>query len=132
MERVLLFSENKEMFEITKKIAGDEYILRWCTYKYIEENKYPQVDIVIMHFEEQITKGGAYEAIIRVRGRLGHLIPILVVIEGGTPQDYFLTLKLGAFDYLETVDNLQEYKKKIEATILWKWYLKKYGSVVQQ
>lgn len=132
MEQILLFSESKEIFETTQKLIGDEHKLTWCTYKCLKENTYLCSDIVIMHFDEQMTRVGTYKSIIRVKGRLGHSTPILAVIEGGTPQDIFLTLRAGAFDYLETVENSQDYKKKIEAIVLWKWYLKKYCSGVKR
>jgi len=45
---------------------------------------------------------------------------------GGTTQDIFSTLRTGVYDYIETLDNLQKYQKKIENLILWSWYLKKY------
>lgn len=47
----------------------------------------------------------------------------------GTTQDIFSILRAGAYDYLGTMENLQEYRKKIEDTMLWNWYLKKYGSI---
>lgn len=60
---------------------------------------------------------------------LEHAIPILTIIDSGTTQDIFSILRAGAYDYLGTMENLQEYRKKIEDTMLWNWYLKKYGSI---
>lgn len=131
MEKVLLFSNHKEIFEVTNKIIEGKYKLLWCTYDLLKENQYPYSDVVIMHFDKKMIKRGTFEPIIKVKGRLGHTIPILVLIEDGTTQDIFSTLKAGAYDYLETVANLQEYRKKIEDIILWDWYLKKYGSEVK-
>lgn len=126
MEKVLLFSNNEEIFEITNRIIEGKYKLIWCTYDLLKKSQYPYSDVVIMHFDEKMTKNGTFESIIRVKGRLGHTIPILTLIEGGTPQDIFSTLKAGAYDYLETVENLQEYRKKIKDIISWNWYIKKY------
>jgi len=53
-------------------------------------------------------------------------MPILALIEKGTPQDIFLILEAGAYDYMEITDSKQNYEKKIEELILWDWYLKKY------
>lgn len=50
---------------------------------------------------------------------LGNTIPILALIENGTKQDIFSALKAGVYDYLENVEDLQEYQKKIEETLLW-------------
>lgn len=43
---------------------------------------------------------------------LGNTIPILALIENGTKQDIFSILKAGVYDYLENVEDLQEYQKK--------------------
>lgn len=131
MEKVLLFSNYKEMFEMTNRIIEGKYQLIWCNYNLLQENQYPYFDVVIMHFDKKVIKIGTFELIIKVNGRLGHTILILALIEGGTTQDIFSTLKAGAYDYLDTVENLQEYQKKIEDIILWDWYLKKYGSGVK-
>jgi len=41
-------------------------------------------------------------------------------------QDIFSILKIGVYDYIETIDDLEKYQKKIQDIILWDWYLKKY------
>lgn len=76
----------------------------------------------------KMVEKGTFEFIIRVKGMLGNTIPILALIENGTKQDIFSILKAGVYDYLENVEDLQEYQKKIEEILLWVWYLKKYGS----
>ncbi len=127
MEKVLLFSDEQKIFEVTNKVLKEEYEFVWCTYAGLNENRYTKADIVIMHFDEQMTKEGTFWQIVKVKGRLGHSIPILAIIEGGTPQDIYAALKAGAYDYLETVENVREYKKKIKDIFLWSWYIKKYG-----
>lgn len=47
-------------------------------------------------------------------------------IENGSMQDIFSVLKIGVYDYIETIDDLEKYQKKIQDIILWDWYLKKY------
>ena len=129
MERVLLFSDNKEIFGVTNKIIEKKYKLIWCNYDQLKKNQYPISDVVIMHFDEKMIKKGTFEFIVKVKGKLGHAIPILTIIDSGTTQDIFSILIAGAYDYLGTMENLQEYRKKIEDTMLWNWYLKKYGSI---
>lgn len=131
MERVLLFSDNEEIFETTKVFIGDEYELAWCTYNLLEQNKYSSCDIVIMYFDEMMTREGPYESISRVKGRLGHSTLILAVVEGGTPREILQILEAGVFDYL-SAKNLHECKSKIEAIGLWKWYLSKYGDRIER
>jgi DNA-binding response OmpR family regulator len=124
MEKVLLFSNSKKVFEVTNTITSGKYKLSWCTYDSLKENQYPHSDIIIMHFDRKMTKDGTFESIIKVKGRLGHAIPILALIEEGDPQDIFSILNAGAYDYLEKTDDMQKYKKKIDELALWNWYLK--------
>ena len=95
-------------------------------YQCLETNGYPFADVVIMHFDEDKIRKDILQPIIKVKGRLGHLTPILAVIENGSMQDIFSVLKIGVYDYIETIDDLEKYQKKIQDIILWDWYLKKY------
>ena len=61
-----------------------------------------------MHFDHDMLQNGIFELIIKVKGRVGNSIPILAIIEGGTPQDIFSILQIGVYDYIETTDNLHE------------------------
>lgn len=61
---------------------------------------------------KKMVEKGTFEFIIRVKGMLGNTIPILALIENGTKQDIFSILKAGVYDYLENVEDLQEYQKK--------------------
>lgn len=112
-----------------KRIIGKKHQLKWCTYQQLENNRYPTADVVIFHFtKEIIERERAFAAIIKIKGSLGHLTPILAISEGGSIQDIFSILKAGAYDYIETIDNTRKYKKKIENLILWNWYIKKHTS----
>lgn len=124
MEQVLLFSNSRKVFEATNTITVGKYKLAWCTYDLLKKNQYPCSDIIIMHFDRRMTREGTVEPIIKVKGRLGHAIPILALIEEGEPQDIFSILNAGAYDYLEKTDDMQKYKKKIDELALWNWYLK--------
>lgn len=94
----------------------------------MNDDKHFNPDVIIMYFNKKMVEKGTFEFIIRVKGMLGNTIPILALIENGTKQDIFSILKAGVYDYLENVEDLQEYQKKIEEILLWVWYLKKYGS----
>ena len=78
------------------------------------------------HFDVDMMERGTFEAIIKVKGKMGHFMPILALVEKGTPQDIFQILEAGAYDYLEITDDMQKYRKKIEELVMWNWYLKKY------
>ena len=108
MTEVLLFSNDEKIFNLTNSVIDGRYKLTWCTYK-------------------EMVKKGTFKTIVQVKGRLGQKIPILTLMEEGTPQNIFSTLMAGAYDYLEIVKNSKEYKKKIEDAIRWNWYLGKYG-----
>lgn len=124
MEKILLFSNSKKVFEITNMITSGKYKLSWRTYDLLKENQYPDSDIIIMHFDRKMMKDGTFESIIKAIERWGHTIPILTLIEDGNLQDIFSILNAGAFDYLEKTDDMHKYKKKIDELALWNWYLK--------
>lgn len=81
-----------------------------------------------MHFDKEKTKTGTFDSIIRVKGELGHSIPILAIIEGGSIQAIFSLLEMGVFDYIEATDDIEEYQKKLEDILLWSWYMRQYES----
>lgn len=123
--KILLFSDDEKLYNSTERIIGKKHQLKWCTYQQLENNRYPTADVVIFHFtKEIIERERAFAAIIKIKGSLGHLTPILAISEGGSIQDIFSILKAGAYDYIETIDNTRKYKKKIENLILWNWYIK--------
>ncbi|RHE69658.1 hypothetical protein DW723_16175 [Blautia obeum] len=132
MEKILLFSDDEKLFEITKQVTEGKQELIWGNYQCLETNGYPFADVVIMHFDEEKIKKDIFQPIIKVKGRLGHSTPILAVIENGSMQDIFSVLKIGVYDYIETTDNLEKYQKKIQDIILWEWYLKKYKGEVKK
>ena len=113
--KILLFSDDEKLYNSTERIIGKKHQLKWCTYQQLENNRYPTADVVIFHFtKEIIERERAFAAIIKIKGSLGHLTPILAISEGGSIQDIFSILKAGAYDYIETIDNTRKYKKKIE------------------
>ena len=91
MSRLLLFSDDEKQFLITDQILKEKCKLTWCTYHSLEKNEYPSADVVVMHFNREKTKSGAFDSIIRVKGKLGHSTPILAIIEGGSTQVIFST-----------------------------------------
>lgn len=126
METVLLFCDDEKLFDITKRITEGKYKLVRRTYHNLKTNRYPFADVVIMYFDRAKMKKSTFEFIVKVKGELGQLVPILAVIEEGSAQDIFSVLEAGIFDYIEVTDNLQKYAKKIEELFLWGWYLRKY------
>ncbi|MFG6368104.1 MAG: hypothetical protein K1W16_06690 [Lachnospiraceae bacterium] len=126
MHRILLISDNEDVFRITQEVTQEKYKLIWCKYNYEENKKYPDADIVIMYFDINMLKQEISETVIKAKARMRYSMPILALIEKGTPQDIFLILEAGAYDYMEITDSKQNYEKKIEELILWDWYLKKY------
>lgn len=127
MTEVLLFSDDEKIFNLTNSVIDGRYKLTWCTYKSLEKKLYPYTDIVIMYFDKEMVKKGTFKTIVQVKGRLGQKIPILTLMEEGTPQNIFSTLMAGAYDYLEIAKSSEEYRKKIEDVARWNWYLGKYG-----
>lgn len=123
--KALLFSDSKDVFEKTEKIAEGWFELIWYNYNDLQKEKYPSVDIVIAHFNKKRIVEGTFMPIMKIRGRIGECIPILAIING-TSQEIFSTLKAGAYDYITDVEDMQKYKGKIESVFLWNWYQKKH------
>ncbi len=128
MNRILLISDNEDVFRITQDVTQEKHKLIWCKYNYEENKQYPDADIVIMYFDTNMLQQETSEVVIKAKARMRHSMPILALVEKGTPQDIFLILEAGAYDYMKITDNKQNYEKKIEELILWDWYLKKYIS----
>lgn len=132
MLKIVLFSDSNKIYKITESILEGKYELVWCTYNSLEKNVYPYSDLVIMHCDKNMIKKGLYESIIKVKGNMGHNLPLLALLEGALPQDIFMALEAGAYDYLVEIENIQDYKNKIENLALWWWYLNKYGSTARK
>jgi len=111
MTEVLLFSDDEKIFNLTNSVIDGRYKLTWCTF---------------MYFDKEMVKKGTFKTIVQIKGRLGQRIPILTLMEEGTPQNIFSTLMAGAYDYLEIAKSSEEYRKKIEDIARWNWYLRKY------
>nr|WP_288977125.1 hypothetical protein [uncultured Blautia sp.] len=129
--KILLFSDSKTIFETTEKISKGWFELVWYKYSDLQRETYPYVNGVIMHFDKTKIIGSRFRPIIKVKSKMGDSIPILAIMDG-TPQKIFSVLKMGVYDYITTVENIQEYKQKIENMILWDWYQKKYKYVIKQ
>ena len=120
-----MISERKEIYETTERIVDRKYSLIWHSYDIV----------IIVDFGKHVDDIGAFEVIIKIKGKLGHMIPILALMEESSPQDIFTILRAGAYDYLEDSQNISEYCKKIDELILWEWYLdcrKDYGEYIDQ
>lgn len=123
-----MISEKKEIYEITKKIVDNKYRLIWYSNSILNNSTLPKADVVIIHLDKNIINTVAFEQIIKIKGKLGHMTPILTVVDEGSPQDIFTILRAGAYDYWENAGDISKYSKKIDELILWKWYLDKYDN----
>mgnify|MGYP005784151675 FL=1 len=125
--KILLISDNKELFNLTRKSINSEHELIWENYASITSNKYLYSDVVILHFTQIMLEKGILNSLVKMKTKLGALVPILAVVEGGTPQQLFSVLKVGAYDYVDILCKEQDiYREKISNIIMWKWYLEKY------
>lgn len=122
--KILLISDDEKVFEVTKKITKNWLELIWCRYADLKNNQYPLADIVIIEFDKTKLEGKILQ-IIKIKSEMGECIPILAIIKG-TVQEIFSILKVGAYDYITTIENREIYKEKIEDIVRWNWYKKKY------
>lgn len=121
--KILLFSDNKAVYQATEKIAEGRFELIWYKYETLRRECYPSADIVIIYFDEARIKEGTFLPIIKVKSKMGENIPILAIMNG-TPQEIFSVLNTGVYDYITTIEDIQEYRQKIEDLVLWNWYQK--------
>lgn len=118
--RILLFSDSRRVFEKTNEIIQSKFELMWYKYDDLQKGQYPLADVVIIHFDKDRIQD-AIMPIIRIKGRLGTHVSILVIMNG-TPQEIYSVLKVGAYDYITNIDDIQEYKQKLEDIVLWNRY----------
>lgn len=126
---IYLMSTDKRLYELTKKVISEEHKLIWNNCKPIERKNNMVYDLVVMGIESEEIANGSFENIIKIRGKFGSDIPILVILDGGTIQDIFEILKIGAFDYVYKEKIECEYKRKLENMFQWKWYQTKYKNL---
>ena len=110
--RLLLFSDSRSVFEKTNEIIQSKFELMWYKYVDLQKGQYPVADVVIIHFDK-VRIQDVTIPIIRIKGRLGTHVSILVIMRG-TPQEIYSVLTVGADDYITNLDDMQEYKQKLE------------------
>ena len=93
--KILLISDNKKLFNLTRNSIDSEHELIWENYASITSNKYLCSDVVILHFTQIMLEKGILISLVKMKIKLGALVPILAVVEGGTPQQLFSILKVG-------------------------------------
>lgn len=121
---VLLISDLDAIVEQTKKmIHGEEPVKRYFFSKIcdIEFEKEESVSLVIVVFDKAKVNNREYQGIITLT--YNKSIPVLALVEGGTPQDILEILSLGAWDYLVYPVTDECYADKLESMKRWKWYL---------
>lgn len=124
--RILLISENVRVYHVTKKIANTWFELIWNNYSELIEGTIPVSDAIILDFDKSRAREGIFQTIVKIKSKSNSIIPILVIYRG-TPQEIYTALKAGAYDYIDSIENEFEYRKKIKDIFLWIWYQKKYG-----
>ena len=108
------------MPDIDGQLKQSKFELMWYKYDALQKGQYPLADVVIIHFDKDRIQD-ATMPIIRIKGRLGTHVSILVIMNG-TPQEIYSVLKVGAYDYINNIDDIQEYKQKLEDIVLWNRY----------
>lgn len=126
MVEILLISNDEEIYSLTKNAVSEKGILIWKKYDFLNMNENISSDVVIMFFNKEMVKKGVFESIIKVKGKLGSQIPILVLLEEAVPQEIISILETGAYDYLDILEIREKYSNKIDELIRWNWYQKKY------
>lgn len=126
---VLLISNDDDLHDITREVLSKKYELIWCKDDNLNFNENILYDFVIVDFNNEKVKKGSFENIIKIKGSLGSNIPVLAILDGGSIQDVFEVLQIGAFDYVYKDKIIYDYKRKVDNMIQWKWYLTKYKKI---
>ena len=74
MEKILLFSDDEKLFEITKQVTEGKQELVWGNYQCLETNRYPFVDVVIMHFDEDKIRKDTILIVLLYRIKIARII----------------------------------------------------------
>jgi DNA-binding response OmpR family regulator len=120
--KILLVSESIELYKYTIGMIEQDIKLERIGFEQLEYVNMVEADIVILDFVYNMVKGGIFNSIIVIRGKSCAYVPILVIMEGGTIQDIFEVLSIGALDYIEKERLVFDYEQKIRSMINWKWY----------
>lgn len=119
---ILLISDVDAIIEQTNKIInGKEIVKRYFFSKICEIEIDKNVSIVIVVFDESKVCNREYHGIISLT--YNKSVPVLALVEKGTPQDLLEILSLGAWDYLVYPVTDKCYVEKLESMKRWKWYL---------
>lgn len=121
---VLIISDLDAITEQTIRVINGEELIKRYFFSNICEvkaEKEKSVSLVIVVFDKSKVRNREYQEIVSLT--YNKSIPVLALIEGGTPQDILEILSLGAWDYLVYPVTDECYADKLESMKRWKWYL---------
>lgn len=125
--KILIISDDSKLCLKTQQIISYTDQLVSCTISEISTKvcMIKDIDIIVIDFSEKMIAGEKYHSLIEVKGKLQNQVPILAVLNGGTVQDIFEVLQLGALDYIDKKNLEKDYEKKISYLKKWKWFFDK-------
>jgi DNA-binding response OmpR family regulator len=118
---ILFLYDDESIVCQTQRVIG-EHNLILCKYCNLEKLTDKLVDIVIMDFNLKRISERNYMPILSVKCRWNS--PVLALLEDKSSENHLAILSMGVFEYLERPVMDEDYKKKIEEMIRWRWFLK--------
>lgn len=122
---VLFVYDDESMVYQTQQVIGKHNLIL-CEYCELENMTDELIDIIIMDFNLKRINERKYMPILTVKGKWNS--PILAILEDKSVENHLAILSLGILEYLERPMLNEDYKKKIEEMIRWKWFFKKQDS----
>lgn len=122
---ILFVYDDESMICQTQKVIGKHNLIL-CEYSELEKMTNELIDIIIMDFNSKRINERKYMPIVTAKGKWDS--PILAILEDKSIENHLAILSMGVLEYLERPMLNEDYKKKIEEMIRWKWFLKKRDS----
>lgn len=120
---ILLISDDINIFDTVHTLLKDKWKIRQYKFSELRKKGVMREDcIIIIDFDKEQIEKEEFIPIIQVKGRLGHSIPVLIILPEKNPQDIFEVLKLGAYDYITRKELNRKLEIKVKEIIRWKWY----------
>lgn len=119
---ILFVYDDKSVIYQTQKVVG-KHNLVLCKYCDLDNLRDEVIDIIIMDFNLKRIAERKYVPILTAKGRWHS--PILAILEDKSVENHLAILAMGALECIERPMLDEEYKKKIEEMIRWKWFFEK-------
>lgn len=122
MMNILLVYDDESVVYQTQRVIKEHNVIL-CEYSDLENITEELVDIIIMDFNSERINNRKYMPILTVKSRWNS--PILALLEDKSVENHLAILSMGVLEYLERPMLDEDYIRKIDEMVKWRWFLKK-------